>query len=261
MSDYEPTDNTVENTTAVEAAVEHDQRVKRWLLISSIIAALLAISTVLALAWGWNNSQRAVEAGQELATIVDRACEDPEVHDQLGTACPRAAEVKKEDPAEIPLPLQGPEGPMGPQGPPGQSIVGPQGPAGRSIVGPRGPIGPAGKAGIPGADSTVPGPAGSDGVNGTDGQDGRGIRSMRLTDNGELVVEFTDGTTANFGPLIGPRGPEGPAGPQGEPGVNGVDGAPGPTCPVGYIGQDTEVMTNAIPPEKITIFACVKQAA
>lgn len=255
-------------TTDEEVAiVKHDQRVKRWVLVLAVIAALLAISTVLALAWGWNQSQRAVEAGQDLAVVVDQACEDEDVRESLGEACPRAAQVKKNDPDPIPLPgIEGPEGPPGPPGPPGASVTGPRGPSGQSIVGPRGPtgqngdtvVGPPGPVGEDGTD----GSNGTNGTNGTNGLNGRGIRSMSLNNAGELVVEFTDGTTQNFGPVIGPRGPEGPAGPQGEAGAPGADGVPGPqgpagpTCPEGYNGQEIEVQTSMV--TTTVIFACVK---
>ena len=269
-----------------QVAVEHDQRIKRWVLIISIVAAILAISTVLALAWGWNKSQESVDAGQQLAQIIDEACDDPDVAQELGSACPRAAEVKKNDPDPLPIPgiqgPEGPEGPPGPVGPPGLSITGPRGPAGQSIIGPRGPVGQDGRNG----ESVVgpEGPEGDDGVDGSDGADGsdgtagRGVRNMRLTESGDVIVEYTDGTTQNFGPLIGPRGPEGPAGPQGEAGAPGPDGPPGPqggpgpegpagpagpagpTCPDGYTGQDLQVITVTGGGVE-TIYACVKQAA
>lgn len=263
MTDFEPKPSIAEKTTPDPDI--RTQRVKRLLLILSIVAMLLAGSTVLALGWGWNKSQESVKAGQDLAVVVDAACSDPDVREALGEACPQAAEVKKDDPAPIPLPLpgaRGPEGPQGPPGPAGLSIRGPIGPAGESVIGPRGPagrdgqsiIGPVGPAGEGGAN-------GVDGSNGVNGSDGRGIREVRLTDDGELVVEFTDGTSRNFGPLIGPRGPEGPAGPQGEPGAAGEPGAvgpPGPTCPEGYTGMDVTVQTSTIPPRDTVIFACVK---
>lgn len=269
-----------------QVAVDHDQRIKRWVLIISVVAAILAISTVLALAWGWNKSQESVRSGQQLAQIIDEACDDPDVASELGDACPRAAEVKKDDPDPLPLPgIQGPEGPPGPVGPPGLSITGPRGPAGESIIGPRGPAGPNGRNGQsvtgpegPDGSDGVDGSDGSDGTDGTDGSDGRGVRNMRLTESGDVIVEYTDGTTQNFGPLVGPRGPEGPAGPQGEAGAPGPDGAPGPqggpgpegpagpagpagpTCPEGYVGQDLRVITAS--GEGVQdIFACVKQAA
>lgn len=226
------------NVAQTEQAVRQDRRVKRWVLILSIVAALFAISTVIALAWGWNKSQESVQAGQRLAVVVDEACDDPDVAEDLGSACPQAAEVKKDDPNPLPIPgIQGPEGPPGPPGRDGFSITGPRGPigpAGESIIGPRGPAGDTGKPGqsVTGPEGP-PGADGNDGTNGTSGKDGRGIRSMRLTESGDLVVEFNDGTTQNFGPLIGPRGPEGPQGPQGEAGAPGADGAPGPQGPTG----------------------------
>jgi hypothetical protein len=80
-------------------------------------------------------------------------------------------------------------GPQGREGPPGadSTILGPQGPPGESIVGPQGPQGP------PGADSTVPGPQGTP---------------------GESIV-----------------GPQGPQGPQDPPGADSI--VPGPQGPPG----------------------------
>jgi hypothetical protein len=257
MSNSEPIESTVEETTLIQ----HDQTVKRWVLILAVVAAILAVTTTLALAWGWNYSQQAADNGRQLATVVDAACEDADVREALGDACPQAERVKEADTDPLPLPLpgaQGPQGPAGPQGPPGASIVGPRGPvgpAGESIIGPRGPVGPDGE--------TVVGPQGPSGENGTsglNGADGRGIRTMRLNDDGELVVEFTDGVVQNFGPLIGPRGPEGPAGPQGEIGPAGPVGPAGMVCLDGFTAQAIEVLTTGTPPAPTTIYTCVSQA-
>jgi hypothetical protein len=238
--------------------IKHDQRVKRLLLVFAVLAALLASTTVLALGWGWNNSQQALKSGQQLAAIVDEACQDEDVRDRLGSACPKAQQVRKEEPQEIPLPLpgragrDGEDGEDGADGPPG-----PRGPRGmRGIQGTPGEDGPPGSPGEPGRPGSD-GLNGQDGSDGTNGLNGRGIRSMRMTNAGDLIVEFTDGTMQNFGPFVGPRGPEGPPGPQGEPGAPGADGAPGPLCPPGWTGAEVEVQTSTIPPASQKIFACI----
>lgn len=252
MNDFEPIDSTVERITANRDMRQHDQRVKRLVVAFALVACLFAVSTVIALAWGWNNSQDAVRAGQELAQTVDAACKDPDMREQLGSACPKAAQVKEEGPQTIPLPgapgAQGPQGPQGLQGPPGRSIVGP--------VGPEGPQGLRGVRGLPG-DPGVKGNSGQDGVNGTNGVDGS---------DGENGTDGADGAEGPRGPEgpTGPQGPEGPQGPQGEPGAQGPqgpDGPPGPNCPEGYTGRELEVTTKTIPPETQVIFACVKNPA
>lgn len=57
---------------------------------------------------------------------------------------------------------------------------------------------------------------GKDGVPGKDGAPGRGITSV-TTDAGHLIITFTDGTTADLGPL-----PQGPQGNDGKPPLSWV---------------------------------------
>lgn len=74
--------------------------------------------------------------------------------------------------------LEGPQGPIGPQGPKGEK--GAQG-----VQGPRGPAGERGSDGLQGPQ----GPAG------LDGEDGRGVEGLSFAADGDLLVEYTDGTT------------------------------------------------------------------
>jgi hypothetical protein len=86
----------------------------------------------------------------------------------------------------------GPMGPMGPMGPTG--LKGDTGATG--ATGPTGPPGPAGAA------STVPGPAGAEGATGAQGpqgEPGRGIRAAYCGDDGNWLITYTDGATANGG--------------------------------------------------------------
>lgn len=95
------------------------------------------------------------------------------------SACGRRETVRVVHvPAPAPTPVVGKDGKdgspgkMGPRGMPGESIVGPAGAPGESVTG------PAGERGLPGADSTVPGPIGATGATGAPG---RGYVSSTFT--------------------------------------------------------------------------------
>jgi len=135
----------------------------------------------------------------------------------------------------------GAEGPIGPQGPEGsagpQGMVGPPGPQGpqgqQGVVGPQGDMGP---VGLPGADSTVPGPPGPQGLQGDVGPPG--------PSGADSAVPGPEGAQGDQGPQ-GTQGPQGPAGadgaaglqgPAGEPGPQGLQGATGPEGPQGVMG-------------------------
>ncbi len=100
-------------------------------------------------------------------------------------------------------------GPAGPQGLPGAS--GSPGASGvPGLEGPPGSPGPSGSPGAMGASgATVTGPSGepgapgSNGADGKNGADGRGIASMTMSKDGIMTVEYTDGTSQTFGPVIG----------------------------------------------------------
>ncbi|WP_407453757.1 leucine-rich repeat domain-containing protein [Methanobrevibacter sp.] len=66
--------------------------------------------------------------------------------------------------------------------------------------------------------------AGKDGVNGIDGI---GISSSVINNDGELVVTYTNGQTANLGVVIGDKGEKGDKGDQGVQGVQGIQGETG----------------------------------
>lgn len=74
--------------------------------------------------------------------------------------------------------------------------------------------GPRGAKGVKG-DTGAQGPAGADGV---------GITDAQITQDGELQITYTDGTTVLLGEVVGPKGDTGAAG---KDGVNGNDGAKG----------------------------------
>lgn len=77
-----------------------------------------------------------------------------------------------------------------------------------SVKGPRGAKGAKGDIG-------AQGPAGADGV---------GITDVQITEDGELQITYTDGTTVLLGEVVGPKGDTGA---PGKDGVNGNDGAKG----------------------------------
>lgn len=74
--------------------------------------------------------------------------------------------------------------------------------------------GPRGAKGVKG-DTGAQGPAGADGV---------GITDAQITQDGELQITYTDGTTILLGEVVGPKGDTGAAG---KDGVNGNDGTKG----------------------------------
>lgn len=74
--------------------------------------------------------------------------------------------------------------------------------------------GPRGAKGVKG-DTGTQGPAGADGI---------GITDAQITEDGELQITYTDGTTVLLGEVVGPKGDTGAAG---KDGVNGNDGAKG----------------------------------
>ena len=93
------------------------------------------------------------------------------------------------------------QGETGPQG--AQGVKGDQGEQG--IQGPQGPAGDKGEQG----DKGDKGDKGDQGEVGPQGPAGLGIASAVINDNGELVITYTDGTSANLGNVIGEKGEAG----------------------------------------------------
>lgn len=84
----------------------------------------------------------------------------------------------------------------------------------------KGEKGTDGKDGVDGQD----GKDGTNGVDGKDGQngtDGRGITSTEINASGELVLTYSDGSTANVGTVVGAKGEKGD---KGDTGATGADG-------------------------------------
>ncbi|MDO4155065.1 MAG: leucine-rich repeat protein, partial [Clostridia bacterium] len=87
-------------------------------------------------------------------------------------------------------------------------------------------VGADGRDGTNGTDG-ADGRDGVDGTNGADGQDGVGVASTSINAAGELVITYTDGTTANLGVVVGADGRDGTNGTDGADGRDGVDGTNG----------------------------------
>lgn len=115
--------------------------------------------------------------------------------------------------------IPGPQGPTGPQGEPGAQ-------------GPKGDTGPQGEKGETGAQGEQ-GPAGPVGE---PGKDGRGITSVTIKADGHLQINYSDGTDADVGKVVG---------------ENGLDGASGVPVRIEKTAADT---TAEIEPNKLYVF-------
>jgi len=118
-----------------------------------------------------------------------------------------------------------------------------------------------------------------DGKDGKDGQNGRGVTTFDISGEGNLIVNYTDGTTEDVGHIVGKNGIDGingkdgrgilsvtidrgnlmigftdgetvnlgmVVGPAGEPGQDGQNGATGATGPAGPAGNDGAPGTNGL---------------
>lgn len=82
------------------------------------------------------------------------------------------------------------------------------------------------------ASAVAQGPAGKDGKDGATGAagaTGRGITSTTVNASGNLVVTYTDGSTADVGHVVGPAGTKGDTGLKGDTGAKGDTGSKGDT--------------------------------
>lgn len=82
---------------------------------------------------------------------------------------------------------------------------------GAVLVACQGETGPQGAQGVKGdqGEKGETGAAGANGQNGKDGKDGKdglGIASVVINEAGELVITYTDGTSANLGNVVGEKG-------------------------------------------------------
>lgn len=63
---------------------------------------------------------------------------------------------------------------------------------------------------------------GKNGVDGTNGKDGIGISKSEINTSGELVITYSDGSTANVGVVVGAKGDKGDKGDTGATGADGI---------------------------------------
>lgn len=110
-----------------------------------------------------------------------------------------------------------------------------------------------GKDGINGKD----GIDGKNGIDGQDGTDGIGITSTEINASGELVLTYSDGSTANVGTVVGAKGEKGDKGDTGATGSAGVDGQDGKNYQVDII-ESTET-TVELQPNKFYKFGEVTE--
>ncbi|GEM_PF-2436903 len=89
------------------------------------------------------------------------------------------------------------------------------------IVGTNGADGTKGEKGDKG-DKGDTGADGKNGLNGTNGQDGIGINTIVVTDDGNLNITLSNGTTLNLGTIKGTDGKDGLNGTDGQDGQDGI---------------------------------------
>jgi hypothetical protein len=93
------------------------------------------------------------------------------------------------------------------------------------------------------------GPQGPAGPQGPVGDDGITITDVSLNGAGELIVSFSDSTTANFGAVSGIKGDQGIQGASGSDGLDGDIGTQGPQGPQGVAGSGSVGPTGAVGPQ------------
>lgn len=122
------------------------------------------------------------------------------------------------------------------------------------IVGAKGDKGDKGDQGVQGekgekGDQGVQGEKGDAGLNGTDGKDGKdgvGINNIEISNDGNLLITLTNGTSLNLGNIKGEKGDKGDQGIQGEKGDAGLNGTDGINGTNGADGVGiTDVTINA----------------
>lgn len=180
--------------------------------LPGIIALILVIGfaawTIVSQYQTQQKAEDAESSASQLANQVSRACAEGSVKVDGRDICKKAEQVQKDTAAVTKQGPPGPKGEKGDRGLPGRdsTVPGPAGKPGKdsTVPGPPGPPGP------PGKNSTIPGPAGEPGAPGKD--------------------------STVPGP-IGPPGPKGEKGDRGSPGEAGPPGPEGPEGPAGKTGR------------------------
>lgn len=68
------------------------------------------------------------------------------------------------------------------------------------------------------------------------GGGGKSVTDAQVSEDGDLIITLSDGTTINAGHVVGAEGAQGPEGPQGPPGAEGEQGPAGPKGDTGEQG-------------------------
>ena len=100
------------------------------------------------------------------------------------------------------------------------------------VVGAKGDKGDKGDQGVQGekgekGERGVQGEKGDAGLNGTDGKDGKdgtGINNIEISNDGNLLITLTNGTSLNLGNIKGEKGDKGDQGEKGDQGIQGEKG-------------------------------------
>ena len=100
------------------------------------------------------------------------------------------------------------------------------------VVGAKGDKGDKGDQGVQGekgekGERGVQGEKGDAGLNGTDGKDGTGINNIEISNDGNLLITLTNGTSLNLGNIKGAKGDQGIQGEKGDKGDQGIQGEKG----------------------------------
>lgn len=103
------------------------------------------------------------------------------------------------------------------------------------VVGAKGDKGDKGDQGVQGekgekGERGVQGEKGDAGLNGTDGKDGKdgtGINNIEISNDGNLLITLTNGTSLNLGNIKGAKGDQGIQGEKGDKGDQGIQGEKG----------------------------------
>ena len=122
------------------------------------------------------------------------------------------------------------------------------------VVGAKGDKGDKGDQGVQGekgekGERGVQGEKGDAGLNGTDGKDGKdgvGINNIEISNDGNLLITLTNGTSLNLGNIKGAKGDQGIQGEKGEKGDQGIQGEKGDSGLNGADGKDGTNGTDGI---------------
>ena len=110
------------------------------------------------------------------------------------------------------------------------------------VVGAKGDKGDKGDQGVQGekgekGERGVQGKKGDAGLGGTDGKDGTGINNIEISNDGNLLITLTNGTSLNRGNIKGAKGDQGIQGEKGDKGDQGIQGEKGEKGDQGIQGE------------------------